>query len=432
MRSRHFGQVGSAMYRAIGIQRVGEWRVACVALELGLSCLVGVGCSDDPRPAEYAVWTASPQSHAELLPFPDVPAPVPQTFSNQTVRQILHVSAGGDELRVQLSNLYGSAPLTIDAVGVAPSTGGGSIDAAAEQRLTFAGAGAVTIPAGQAMWSDYASLALAPETDLAVSLFVGGEAPVGTVHSLGQQTVYVASGDVVSAAALPDTSDTRQSYYWLTEVDAVGQARPDVVVAFGDSITDGYNSTVDANTRYPNFLSQRLLDAAGPGKYSVVNAGISGNRVLNDVIGPAGVSRFQRDVLGVSGVTDVIILLGVNDIGFASFVPEQAVSAQAIIDGLSGLVGDANSFGAPVLLGTLLPFKGAAYYDEAGEAKRQAVNAWIRSNADVLGVIDFDQVMQDSADPLSLSPAYDSGDHLHPNDQGYAAMASAIDAASLE
>jgi lysophospholipase L1-like esterase len=207
-----------------------------------------------------------------------------------------------------------------------------------------------------------------------------------------------------------------------------------VVVAFGDSITDGLGSTIDANRRYPNFLSRRLNATEGIGPYSTVNAGISGNRVLRDGRGPSGLSRFSRDALGQTGVTDIILLLGINDIGVSGRLPEQDASAEAISDGLETLIAEAEARDVRVFLGTLLPLKGtnAPYYSDSAEIKRQALNTWIRSNQDVDGIIDFDQAMKDATDPLMMSPSYDSGDHLHPNDAGYEVMANAIDLALFE
>jgi len=409
-----------------------------LALSLPLAC-----GSDDDEPEQetgnlesgestYASWAASPQDHAEELPFPNAPAPESLSFDDQTLRQIVHTSAGGEALRVQLSNLFGDAPVSVDAAGVALSQGGGSIDAGSSVTLTFDGARQVSLAPGEERWSDFVPFALPDEADLAVSLHLGS-GPVRNVHTLGQQTAYLAPGDAVGADSLT-TEAADQSYYWLSRIDVRGAASPRVVVAFGDSITDGFNSTVDASHRYPNYLSQRLTAIGATPAYSVVNAGISGNRVLSDVIGPAGVSRFRRDALGQTGVTDVIILLGINDIGFSGFVPEQDVSADQITGGLAMLLDAASDADVRVHLGTLLPFEGTMppYYGEASEAKRQAVNAWIRGDADVASVIDFDQVMQDPENPGAMLPQYASPDFLHPDDDGYAAMAEAVDIASLQ
>lgn len=410
---------------------------------LGLLALIfplACGSDDDtlettqplsPEENMYASWAASPQDYAEQLPFPNAAAPEPLAFDDQTLRQLVHLSAGGDALRFQLSNLFGDTPVSIDAAGVALSQGGGAIDPSTHVAVTFDGAPQLTLAPGEERWSDVIPFSAPDEANLALSLHLEA-GPVRTVHALGQQTAYLAPGNAVAEATLP-AGDTQQSYYWLTRIDAHGPTAPGVVVAFGDSITDGFASTVDENHRYPNYLSERLT-AGDPPAHSVINAGISGNRVLGDAIGPAGVSRFERDVLGQTGVKDAIILLGINDIGFSAFAPEQEVSAEQITDGLATMIDAANTAGVRVHLATLLPFGGTnpPYYGEAGEAKRQAVNAWIRANTAVASVIDFDQVMQDPADPNLLLSVYDSGDGLHPNDMGYAAMAGSIDAASFQ
>ncbi|HEU4579903.1 MAG TPA: SGNH/GDSL hydrolase family protein [Polyangiaceae bacterium] len=399
---------------------------------LGLALLLALpACDDDdqPRRAEYAVWSASPQSYDELAPFPGAMPPVPVEVRDQTLRQIAHLSAGGDALRIELSNLFGSEPLTIAAAGIAVSSGADAIDANGSLPITFAGQTGLTLAPGAAVVSDYAALSVAPETDVAVSLYIAGAAPLSTVHTLGLQSSFVAPGNRVSDPALPG-AEIRQSYSWLTRIDARSTQHPQVIVAFGDSITDGYASTPNENRRYPNELSRRLLEQLGPGQASLVNAGISGNRVLNDVVGPAGVSRFARDVLGTTGASHVIVLLGINDVGFSGFLPEQSVSADEIIDGLARIVATANANGVRPFLGTLLPLQGTAapYYNEAAELKRQLVNEWIRGDNGAAGVIDFDRALQDPAHPLALPAEYDSGDHLHPNDAGYAAMADAVDA----
>ena len=408
---------------------------------LGCALALTLGCSsDDDSPGEsteaasgtFASWAASPQDYAEDLPFPGAPLPEPLAFDNQTLRQVVHLSAGGDALRVQLSNLFGTGSVSFDAAGVAFSQGGAAIDPGSHVPLTFGGVPQLTLQPGEERWSDLVSLSIPNEANLAVSVHLG-TGPVGNVHALGQQTAYLAPGNVVSAATLP-AGETQQSYYWLSRIDVGGAAAPQVIVAFGDSITDGFASSVDENHRYPNYLSARLTAATQPPEYSVVNAGISGNRVLTDVIGPSGVSRFRRDALGQTGVTDVILLLGINDIGFSGFSPEQEVSAEQITGGLAEMIDAANAAQVRVHVGTLLPFEGtmAPYYSEAGEAKRQAVNAWVRANADIASVVDFELLLQDPSNPAAMLPAYDSGDHLHPNDDGYAAMAGAVDVAAFQ
>ncbi|HTV20865.1 MAG TPA: GDSL-type esterase/lipase family protein [Polyangiaceae bacterium] len=411
---------------------------AAVSCGLFVAGVLLLGCGDDEDDPEeatgsargasaYATWAASPQDYNELLPFPGAPAPTPLQLDDQSLRQIVRLSAGGERLRVHLSNRFGAAPVTFDAVGVARSSGGSSIDAASHVALMFDGSPSVTLAAGAEVWSDYVEFAADAESSVAVSAYVSGVAPIATVHTLGQQTAYVAAGDAVSAGTFPAIAETppRTFFSWLTGVDAESATARRVVVTFGDSITDGFNSTVDANRRYPNFLSEQLT--AGDAPVSVVNAGISGNRVLNDVIGPSGVSRFERDVLGQTAVSDVVILLGINDIGFSGFVADQAVSVEQITDGLASFVAAANDADVNVFLATLLPFGNTMppYFSDEGEAKREAVNDWIRANTDIAGVVDFDQVMGDASNPLVLPMAFDSGDGLHPNDDGYEAMGNA-------
>jgi lysophospholipase L1-like esterase len=400
-------------------------------------------CSDDTDSntealsgrAVYAAWAASAQSNLEAFPVAGAPPPMPPALSNQTVRQVVHLSAGGEQLRVRLSNLFGTSALSIDKVSVARSSGGAAIDVASQVPVSFGGAARASIPAGQELWSDFATLATTAESDLAVTLYVAGQASVDTGHSVGQQTTYVSAGDQVAAATLPPENPApampRRSYYWLTGVDAAAASAPRVVVTFGDSITDGVGSTPDTNHRYPNYLARRLQST---GNYSVVNQGISGNRVLSDVVGPSARSRFRRDAVQQSGASAVIILIGINDLGFGGFVPEQEATVDALTAGLSELISTANGANLSTFVGTLLPLKGtnAPYYSEITETKRQAVNAWIRANRDIDGVVDFDRSMQDSSDPLIMRPSYDSSDHLHPNDAGYEAMANTVNLSDLD
>lgn len=413
-------------------------RRAAASCGLFVAGVLLLGCGDDEDDPEeatgsvrgasaYAAWTASQQDYNELLPFPGAPAPEPLELADQSLRQIIRLSAGGDRLRVRLSNRFNDEPVSFDAIGLAQSSGGSSIDPASHVALMFDGSASVTLAAGEERWSDYVEFAAAAESSVAVTAYASGVAPIATVHTLGQQTAYVAAGDAVDAGTFPAIAEDppRTFFSWVSGVDAESATAHRVVVTFGDSITDGFGSTVDANRRYPNFLSEQLTSGGAP--VSVVNAGISGNRVLNDVIGPSGESRFERDVLDQTGVSDVVILLGINDVGFSGFVADQAVSAEQITDGLASFVAAANADDVNVFLATLLPFGNTMppYYSEEGEAKRVAINEWIRANTDIAGVIDFDQVMGDAANPLVLPAAFDSGDGLHPNDDGYEAMGDA-------
>jgi lysophospholipase L1-like esterase len=352
-----------------------------------------------------------------------------ESFDNQSVRQVVRLSVGGDALRVKISNLFGKTPVTFSGVHLAKAGATAStIDAATDVALTFGGQSSITLAAGAESTSDAVTMTVAPLTTMAVTMYFAGATPMPTVHWVARHTTYVAPGNRLSAPSmLAISQDLRASYYGLAAVEASSTLPAKVIVAFGDSHTDGLGSTFDANKRYPDQLDDRVK-TAGQSRTAIVNAGISGNRWVNDFTGPSGNSRFDRDVLGVTGVTGVILLEGINDIGFpVSVAPGQDVSAQQIIDSIAGAAAKARARGVKVFVGTLLPFKGSDNYNAEGEAKRQAVNAWIRSSTVIDAVFDFDSAVRNPADTASLLPAFDSGDHLHPNDAGYAAMASAVD-----
>jgi lysophospholipase L1-like esterase len=391
------------------------------------------------QPPWFAMWYAAPQNYNILFPGVTVP---PLAISNQSVRQIVHTSHGGSLIRVKLSNLFGTTPVTFAEARVARSTGNGGIDPATDRALRFDGRGSVTLAAGEERWSDPVYLQVPTQSDLAISLYVPQNTPVVTTHTIGMQTNYLSPGDQAGATVMNNATATTM-YYWLSEVDASTAASGDatdlathpykVVVTFGDSITDGYGSTTDANRRWPNDLDNRVqADAKDLGRVSVVNAAIAGNRWIYDGVGPAGVTRFAHDVAGVSGATHVMILLGINDIGLGLLVPQQNVSADQIIAAMQNTIAQAKASGIKIYLGTITPYNGASYYDAAGELKREAVNAFVRSANGADGVLDFDQVVRDPSNPTALLPAYDSGDHLHPNDIGYQAMANSIDLGVLE
>jgi len=394
-----------------------------VGATLAFLLAVGPARADDRNHAEWiATWSAAMQ--APLF------AP-PQVVVNQTLRQIVRVSLGGRALRVRFSNVFGATPLKLGAASVALRSEGPTVVQGSVRALRFGGAASITIPPGAIVVSDPVSLRVSDRADLAVDAFIAEASPATTQLSTSHQTSYVsAPGDHTGESTLVDPT-TIESWYWLSGVE-VARATARSLVAFGDSITEGYGSTTDANTRWPDVLASRLL--ACEQKISVVNAAISGNRVLNDELGPNAQSRLDRDLLLQAGAAFAILLEGINDIGFsqsASFLPAGIatpdVSADDIVAGYRQIIRRAHGEGIEIYGGTLLPFAGADYYDAAGEAKRQAVNAWIRSSGEFDGVIDFDSVMRDPSDPSRLLPAYDSGDRLHPNDAGYVAMGEAID-----
>jgi lysophospholipase L1-like esterase len=351
----------------------------------------------------------------------------PAGFDDQTIRDIVWTSAGGQAARISLSNQFGTRPVTFGQVDIGMSAGGPFIVPGTSHRVTFAGSTSVTIAPGAVAVSDPVAMTVPAQTDLAVSLYVSRPTGPATYHSDAQQVNYVsASGDYADSGSAAGFTITSQHWYFLDEVDVqAGPATGGTIVAFGDSITDGYHSTAGANDRWPNDLARRLL-ASLPGQvHPVVDEGIAGNRVLagSDLFGVSALERFLRDAADVSGARYVVLLEGINDIGFT------LTPAAKIIAGYEDLVAAAHAAGLKIFGATLTPFQGSGYYSAAREAVREAVNHWIRTSAAFDGVIDFDQAVRDPADPLRLLPAYDSGDHLHPNDAGYQAMADAVNLA---
>ena len=359
-------------------------------------------------------------------------------FTNQTLRQIAHTSIGGSKARVVLSNAYGTAPVTVGGAHIALRDKEGAIQTASDRPLTFSGRPTVTIPANAVMYSDPVTLTVQQMSDLAIDLYLPGttNAPATlTMHGGALQTGYISeTGNHIGKAILPVVSKT-QSWFLLSRVDVVAPDATGAVVAFGDSITDGARSTPDTNNRWPDHLARRLLSQGI--RMGVANAGIGGNRVLDEASVPPGVdmravgaginavARFEHHVLSQPGVTHVIVLEGINDIGNARQNPTP--TAEDLIAGHKQLIEQAHARGLRIYGATLTPFWGAAYYTDAGEAKRQALNEWIRTGQAYDGVIDFDKATRDPNDPKKFLEKYDSCDYLHPSDAGYKAMADAID-----
>ena len=355
-------------------------------------------------------------------------------FDNQTVREIVHVSIGSGAIRVRLSNAYGKEAVEIGAAHLALRAKGSEIAAGSDRALTFSGRPAVSIPPNAMVLSDPVKLNVPAAGDLAISIFLPKPALGAGIHYSAQQTSYIGTGDLTGAASFPE-STTITSWVFLTGVDALAPAAASAVVAFGDSITDGARSTVDANHRWPDILAGRLL--AKRREIGVLDAGIGGNRILHDApanvrFGVNALARFDRDVLAQSGVKYVIVLEGINDLGHAgSSAPEsETVSAEDIIAGLKQMIERAHEKGLKIFGATLTPFEGTAfkgYFTAEKEVKRKAVNDWIRTSKAFDGVIDFEKAVRDPAHPDQMLAAYDGGDHLHPGDAGYKAMGEAID-----
>ncbi|WP_229377298.1 SGNH/GDSL hydrolase family protein [Streptomyces sp. VRA16 Mangrove soil] len=352
-------------------------------------------------------------------------------FDHQTLRMVVHSSVAGSDARITLSNRYSPEALDVGAVDVAVQASGGEAQPGTTRRVTFGGSGRVTIAAGQEAVSDAVPIRVETGQNLLVSLYVPGVTGTSTWHSDAFDTTYIAAGDHTGDTGAAAFATTTTSWYYLAGLDVVPATAKGTVVAFGDSITDGYHSSTGTYTRWPDFLGRRLADAPGPQKLSVVDAGIGGNRVLTDVPnlwqGVSALKRFGHDALAQPGVQDVILFEGINDIGNNAGPDGAALSAQALIDGYRTLIDQAHAAHVRVIGATLMPDKGNGYYTPAAEELRQTVNDWIRSGDAFDAVIDFDQAMRDPADPAALNPAYDAGDHIHPNDAGMEAMSDAID-----
>jgi lysophospholipase L1-like esterase len=382
------------------------YRLAFGFLLIGALLTDPVAAADDPW---IATWSASPSD-----PLPAAKDATPH-YANQTVRLIAHISIGGAKVRLRLSNSLGQHPLTVGAVHLRLAD--------RDETVTFSGQRRFVIPNGADYLSDPVDLKLPAGADLAVSLYFPDDTGPVTQHSLGVQTGSVATGDQTGAADLPGAVPilTRPV---LSDIEVLGRPGDAAVVTLGDSITDGQHSTVDADRRWPDLLAGRLVARFGD-RVGVANAGINGNRLLSESkFGPDALARFDRDVLSKAGVRYVTVLLGINDIGHA---PDTPVETSAIIAALKQLADRAHDHGLKIYGATLLPFEASPYWAAEGESMRQAVNGWIRQAGAFDAVLDFDRVTRDPAHPVRLLAAYDSGDHLHPNDAGYAAMAASID-----
>lgn len=372
-------------------------------------------------------WAAAPQ-----MPPEDATSANSEDagFNNQTVRMIVRVSMGGEELRVRFSNAFGSTALTLGDAHVAIEGKGAAIVPGTDRALTFSGRDSFTIPPNAMVLSDPVKLHVPALTSLTVSVFAPNATGPATWHALGRATTYVGGpGDLCASADMPDAK-TAQSWYWLTGIEVLANQHTAAIVTFGDSITDGLAATLDANKRWPDVLADQLAknNDANSEPLAVLNEGISGNRLLHDVAGQNALARFDRDVLAQDGVRYLIVLEGINDIGWPH-IPDvkrpDAVSADEMIAALQQIAERAHAHGIRVFGATLTPFGNAFYQTPDGEAERQAVNEWIRTSGAFDGVIDFDKATRDPSQPERFLPTYDSGDHLHPGDAGYDAMGRA-------
>jgi lysophospholipase L1-like esterase len=406
-------------------------------------CASAADTKNVPKSGEHWVATwATAQALAPVAPLgappprpqaaparPSPIGPIPETFKNQTVRMVVRTSIGGRRVRVQFSNALGNTSLMVGAAHIAIRQRDAAVLPASDRVLTFGGRASLTIPPGALVVSDPVDLDVPKFTDLAISLYLPEETGPPTVHPLGLHTTYIANGDATADATLtPSTTTT--AYFWLSGIDALAPSSASAIVAFGDSITDGFGTTANKDQAWPTLLSSRLASGKTTAMLAVLNLGISGNRVLRDLAGTNALARFDRDVLARPGVHWMILLEGINDITFSAIpgIPAgQTVTAEDLIWGYRQIIERAHMHGMKVAGATILPVEGVPTYTESGESVRQAVNQWIRTGGAFDAIIDFDALTRDPANPKRLRSEFDSGDHVHPNDAGNQAMADVID-----
>lgn len=400
----------------------------------GLSVLAAVTLAGPYLPAAAQTPPVAPAHWVgtwATSPFGGDPWHTVPTLVDSTLREIVHTSIAGKALRVRFTNEFGIEPLRIDAATIAWSSGESTIRPDSLHTLTFGGQASIVIPPGAEAVSDAVALATPAFADLAISVYLPlQQISDVSVHSAAQQINYTQDGaNVVSAPSLTGAATT-PSWYFVKGVD-VEPVTPHAaaVVAYGDSITDGAYATDNENHRWPDYLAVRLHNNPATADLSVLDEGIGGNCILIGCVGPNALARFDRDVLSQSGVKYVIVLEGINDIGTLHDAnrPNYRLTAEDLEQGLLQIVARAHEHGIRVFGATLTPYQGAGYSTDRGEQIREAFNDWIRTSGAFDGVIDFDKATRDPAHPLVFAPAYDSGDHLHPKDPGYAAMANSID-----
>ncbi|MBB4639856.1 SGNH/GDSL hydrolase family protein [Rhizorhapis suberifaciens] len=366
-------------------------------------------------------WSAVP--HRIVAPLPDPAVP---DIRDSTIRQVVRLSDGGDLIRIRLSNELSEKAVLVGAVHVALVDKAGQILPDTGRIVTFGRKAAFHLPAQAPLVSDAVRLPVKALSRIAISMYLPEGAVGGTLHWNSYATGWIGPGNQVGAPML-ERAGRFDRRLILSAVEVQNRQPHRTIVALGDSITDGANTSPDLNRRWPDILAERLLPET-KGAVGVANAGISGNRVLRNGSGPNALARFDRDVLAVPGVSHAIILEGVNDIGAAWRAKDPVPpSAEDLISAYRQLIERAHEHGVKAVLGTILPFKGAGYWSDYGENVRRAVNSWIRDNKEADGHVDFDRALADPADPSRLAPQFNSGDFLHPNDAGHAAMAHAID-----
>jgi len=354
------------------------------------------------------------------------------SLSSPTIRMFPRVSAGGETIRVRLSNAAGTGDLTIASTHVALRGAGAGIRPGTDRIVTFNGSASVKIPAGAFVISDPVALEVKPLADLAVSIYIPNDIPAsfGVTGRYSRQFNYLSPPGDFTGMEIMHAARVVDDWYFLSGIDVLTSSDVGGIVALGDSITDGNISTHDAFCRWPDQLARRLV-ARGGRMFGVMNQGLGGNRICHDIRGDSGVRRFDRDVLSQPGVTHAIVLLGVNDLRNRRGLKEEVVSAADLIHGLNQMAQRARTRGIKIFCGTITPYENETFmlgaWNPDGEAKRLAVNEWIRTACAFHAVIDFDKGLRDPDHPSRMLPIYDNGDHLHPGDVGYNRMGDLID-----
>lgn len=403
-------------------------RFSIAAAAAALACVL-VACAPHATVAPAGEsWVATWATAAQLTEPRNMP-PAPG-LSGNTLRQALRVSIGGSPLRVHFSNEYGKSPMVIRAAHLARYAGAGAIEPATDRALSFSGQPGVTIQPGQAITSDPLALELAPMADLALTTAFGDVPPELTGHPGSRTTSYIQQGDATAVSSLASGVQT-EHWYAMTSIDVVAPGAAALAI-LGNSITDGRGSTTNQQDRWPDMLSRRLRADPATRQVAVLNLGTGGNCVLRACLGPAGIARYQRDILDQPGVRWVMVLEGVNDIGGAPPGPMSDSVAVSLIAAYQQMIQQAHARGLKIYGATILPFKGSGYYSADHDAARAKVNTWIRTSGAFDAVIDFDAALRDPGDPTRLRPDADTGDHLHPNANGYRMMGEAIDLKLLQ
>ena len=410
---------------------------ALFGLILAIAWLSVLASGDDRTQRWVTTWTTANAASDQ-----------PTVLSNQTIREIVHTTIGGSAVRIRLSNTFGTRPIRLDAVFIGLQNmgkeDGAGLVPRSNHEVTFGGSRSIAIPEGAEALSDPVSFSVGSEQNLAISLFTSGETGPATVHGSAFQTNYVsgpgnfAAEEGANSFATATGSKTTGSWYFLSAVEVLAAADvKGAVVALGDSITDGASSRPDKNERWTDVLARHLL--AGHTKIAVLNSGIGGNRVLTSspCWGQNALARLGRDVLAQAGIKAVILFEGTNDIGQPDTraletnpcLSRTQVTADEIIAGYKQIIARTHARGLKIFGATILPYQGFGAWTTTGEAKRVAVNQWIRTSRAFDGVIDFDAAVRDPATPTRMAPQYDSGDHLHPGPAGHEAMGNAVDLA---